>query len=415
MKILEFKDRKDQIVFLVGCFSTYYVSILGRVYVGELIIFLLYLFKSEIRGVRMPPYLKKINKLLWLWFISAVCTDLYRQTPPTDAIKGMISVLFLIVLLPFVYWSLSDKVERWYCFVIGSIISSQLTYYLQTVTTEFGSTEIWRVYSYVPLFTGFAGWLYLKGRTRWSYLIFIIFGLWTLYNGSRNVFLTCSITVVVLYYINKYRYSNRLQEVFMYRRRIGILAISLMIGLTFINFSYSYLASNGNLGQEAYEKYMKQKNSKQGIVSGRLEAIMAATLIVDSPIIGYGSYVKDYTNFVYNYYLRNGYEIKPGRFNVEENSVENMLPRHSRIFGMWMWHGIGCGIFWLYLLLLFYKILRNGCLLLYPHLLGFSVFTLFTEIWDTFFSIMSVRLVPLFFWVFLLIVYEKYKTSKYVY
>ena len=61
MGIIKFEDRKDRIVFFVGCFSTFYVSILGRVYVGELIIFLLYLFKSSIRGVQMPPYLKKIN------------------------------------------------------------------------------------------------------------------------------------------------------------------------------------------------------------------------------------------------------------------------------------------------------------------------------------------------------------------
>lgn len=413
MSIIKFEDRKDRIVFFVGCFSTFYVSILGRVYVGELIIFLLYLFKSSIRGVQMPPYLKKINKLLWLWLFSAIGTDIIRHTPTIDVIKGAVSILFLIALLPFVYWALRDKVERWYYFVIGTIISSQLTYYFLTATTEFGSQEIWKVYSFVPLFTGLAGWLFMKGRTYWSYLVFILFGLWTLYNGSRNVFLTCSITVVVLYYISKCKSGDLLKDISIYRRRIGGLFLSLILALFAIDFSYAYLASNGYLGSKAYEKYMTQSNSKHGIASGRLEAIMAATLISESPIVGYGSYAKDHTNFVYNFYRKNGYEIKPGRFDFDENSIENMLPRHSRIFGLWMWHGIGSGIFWIFILFLFYKVLKNGCLLLYPHLIGFSIFTLFTEIFDTLFSPMSVRLVPLFFWVFLLMVFNKYKTLTY--
>lgn len=413
MRLFNFENSKDRIVFLVGCFSTFYVSILGRVYVGELIIFLLYLFRTDIRRIKLPPFVNKINKLLWLWLISAIVSDFYRNTPLIDSIKGIMSVLFLIILLPFAFWALYDKIERWFYFVIGSIVSSQLTYFFLTATTEFGSTEIWKVYSFVPLFTGLAGWFFKTGRLRMSYTVFLLFGIWTLYNGSRNVFLTCCMTVVVLYYINKFRTNNVFHDIKSYRKKTIMLAILLMIGIIVINYSYGYLASNGSLGQEAYKKYYTQKNSKQGIVSGRLEAIMAADLITKSPVIGYGSFAKDRNNYVYNYYVSNGYEIKPGRFDFEEDSVRNMLPRHSRIFGMWMWHGIGCGVFWIFILFLFGKVLRNGSLLLYPELLGFSIFTLFTEIWDTFFSIMSVRLVPLFFWMFLLLVYNKYKKLSY--
>lgn len=410
MRFLKFEGRKDRIVFLVGCFSTFYVNIVGRVYVGELLVFLLYLFRSDIRSIRLPSPVKKVNKLLWIWLISAIITDIYRNTPFVDAIKGIVSVLFLICLLPFVYWALYDKIERWFYFLIGSIISSQLTYYFLTVTTEFGSAEIWKVYSFVPLFAGVAGWLFKIGRTKLSNMVFLIFGVWALYNGSRNVFLTCCLTVVVLSYINKFKSSDIFNAILSYKRKIIGLTIILIVGSTLIVSSYGYLASNGSLGEKAYEKYYKQKNSKQGVASGRLESIIAATLIIDSPFIGYGSFAKDRTNYVYNYYLANGYEIRPGRFEYDENSVQNMLPRHSRIFGMWMWHGIGCGIFWIFILSLFYKVLKNGCLLLYHDLLGFSIFTLFTEIWDIFFSPMSVRLVPLFFWMFLLLIFNRYKS-----
>lgn len=412
MRFLKFEDSKDRVVFLIGCFSTLYVSILGRVYVGELIVFLIYLFKPGIRNTKLPQHVKTLKNLLWVWLLSALLSDLYRQTPFIDSMKGVVSILFLIVLLPFAYWSLYDKIERWYYFVIGSIISSQLTYYLLTATTEFGSTEIWKIYSFVPIFSGIAGILYNKGHFTFSYLVFILFGIWALYNGSRNAFLTCCITVVILAYINRFQSGNVVHELRQYKNRIFTLLISLSLGLMVINFSYDSLASGGYLGQKAYEKYYAQKNSKQGIASGRLEAIIAATLISESPIIGYGSFAKDRRNYVYNFMRKNNYEIKPGRFNVEEDSVENMLPRHSRIFGTWMWHGIGCGLFWIYILILFYRVLQSGCLLLYPQLLGFSIYTLCSEIWDTFFSIMSIRLVPLFFWVFIILIYNKYKSLK---
>lgn len=412
MSLLKFEDKKDKIVFLVGCFATFYVALVGRVYVGELIVFFLYLTKSEIRKVRLPKPVKKINTLLKIWLASAIISDLYRGIPKIDMLKGVVSILFLMSLIPFVYWSLYDKISRWKYFFFGTVISSQLTYYLLTATTEFGSTEIWKVYSFVPLFSGIAVLFYYKGKHNLSYLTFFLFGIWMLFNGSRNVFLTSVMTVFFLYVVNKTNSNSIQTSISRYKKNAVLIFFSLAIGLSIVDVGYEYLASNHYLGEKAYEKYYLQKNSKQGLASGRLEAIMAAELIKESPIIGYGSFAKDRTNFVYNYYRTNGYEIKPGgRWDADEDSVENMLPRHSRIFGTWMWHGIGCGIFWISILLLFYRVVKSGCLLLEPRLLALSFFTLFTETWDTFFSIMSVRLVPLFFWIFCILIYEKYKSQ----
>lgn len=408
MNIHNFKDKKDIIVFLVGCFSTFYISVVGRVYVGELIVFIFYIFYPKARSIHFPKELKRLTKFMWLWLFSAVLSDLYRQTPLIDCAKGVISQLLLIALVPFVYWALHDKISRWFHFFLGSIISSQLTYYLLTVQTEFGSTDIWRVYSYGPLFSGLAIILYWKGKYLLSYSVFLVFGIWILFGGSRNVFLTSSMTMIILYAINKLKGKDIITRINKYQRKLVVLFFAIIIGLFAINFIYENLASSGALGVEAYEKYNKQKNSDQGLASGRIEAFIAADLVSKSPIIGYGSFAKDRTNYVYNYYTQHNLEIRPGAFEYDIDSIENMLPRHSRIFGMWMWHGIGAGIFWVYILTLFYKTFISGCLLLEPKILALSVFSLMTETWDTFFSIMSVRLGPLFFWVFLILIYQQY-------
>lgn len=401
-------SNKDNIAFLVGCFATFYVSLVGRVYVGELIIFLYYIFKKETRA-SLPPCVKKLTKLMWLWLVSAIITDLYRQTPIIDMIKGLTSQLFLISLVPFAYWVLHDKLSRWFYFYIGTIVSSQLTYYFLTSQTEFGSTEIWRTYSYLPLMVGCSIISYWKGHHNFSFVVLLAVGVWILFGGSRNAFLICCMSVVVLYYIDKLNCQNIISNIYAYQKKMVVLVFSMMIGVFAFTSFYETLAENGSLGEKAQEKYYKQKNSSAGLASGRLEAIMDVDLISKSPIIGYGSFAKDKENYVYKYYVEHNVDFNPAMFDRDIDSVENMLPRHSRFFGMWMWHGIGAGIFWIFIIYLFIKTLRNGSLLLYPKLLCLSIYTMFTELWNNFFSIMSDRITPIFLWIFLILVNEEYK------
>lgn len=401
-------DKKDKIVFLVGCFASFYINIIGRVYVGELFIFLLYLTKTETR-TRLPKELKTLTNLMYLWLTSAVITDLWCHTPFVDMIKGIISILFLIVLVPFVYWALYDKVSRWIVFYLGTIISSQLTYYLITSQTEFGNAEIWRTYSYAPLFSGLAIFLYWKDYKFCSYVVFLFYGIWILFGGSRNLFISSSMTVIILYVVNKFASYSLQKQFLQYRKNTYALILSMIIGIVVIANVYEYLASNGTLGITAYEKYNKQKNSEFGLASGRLEAIMDMDLISKSPIIGYGSFAKDKSNYRLHFYIDHHIPFNSKAFEHDVDSVKNMLPRHSRIGGLWMWHGIGAGIFWIYTLLLIFKVLRTGCFILEPRLMGLCIYTMLIELWNTFFSIMSVRLPLLFMWVYLILIYKQYK------
>lgn len=410
MSFLEglFIDKKDNIVFIVGCFATFYVNIIGRVYIGELIIFLLYLFNSETRA-SLPHNVKIIRNLLYIWLLSAFISDLWNQTPLIDMIKGTISILFLIALIPFVYWALSDRLSRWMVFYLGTIVSSQLTYYLITSQTAFGSSQIWRIYSYSPLITGLAVFLYWKGEKKWSYITFLLFGIWILFGGSRNVFITCTFTVILLYTIDRYSNYDIIDKLYIYRKRMGTLIIAMLVGFVVVDNVYETLAANGTLGEEAYKKYIKQSTSSLGLASGRIEAIMDADLISKSPIIGYGSYAKDRTSYVRTFYIKHHIPFNATTFDRDVDSVENMLPRHSRIGGLWMWHGIGAGIFWIYVLYIILRTFKTGAFLLEPRLIGLCIFTMMTELWDTFFSIMSVRLPLLFLIIYLILIDQKYR------
>ena len=365
----------------------------------------------------MSHGVKKMWKLMLLWLISAIVTDLYRETPLLDMIKGLTSLLFLMSLVPFAYWALYDKISRIFVFYLGSVVSTQLTFYLISSQTEFGSADVWQTYSYLAVLNGLAVFVYWKGNHLLSYVLLVSIGFFALFGGSRNVFLICIISVILLYnidlsmtktsHLNKD--NNTLPTIKNYQTRLVRLVFVLLIGLFFISTTYEYMAANGILGEEAYGKYMKQKDSDVGLASGRLGTIMDIDLIMKSPIIGYGSYAKDYTGYVERYYIEHNIQYHSSRFNIDVDSVENMLPRHSRMFGMWMWHGIGAGVFWLFIFILFIKTLKNGCFLLEPKLLCYSIFTIFTEFWDNLFSIMADRLPPIFFWVFLILINEQFK------
>lgn len=404
-----FLTKKDYIVFMVGCFASFYIGLLGRVYVGELIIFFLYLLMPNTRP-KLPRELRVISNLLFVWLASAILTDLWRGTPTIDSIKGCISIIFLIILIPFVYWALYDRPQRWFVFYLGTIVSSQLTYYLLTSQTEAGSAEIWRTYSYSPLFIGLSLLMYWKGNKTLSYIVLLIFGVWALYNGSRNIFLTCSLTVVILMIVNRSYNLTPYYRMLQYRGRTSFLFFALIIGCLIVDKVYETLAANGSLGKDAYEKYERQSNSDFGLASGRLEAIMDAELIRQSPIIGYGSFAKDKENFVNRFKMEHNMPINNKK--LDEDSVENMLPRHSRIGGLWMWHGIGAGVFWVYVIFLIYKTFRNGSFLLYPHLVALTIYTMMSEMWNIFFSIMAVRLPFLFLIVYLVIINKKTKSLR---
>ena len=401
--MLRDKARK-RIIFLIGCLSQIPVDIVGRMYAAELIIFIMYFLYPETRPT-LPPCIKKLRGFMYLWLASQLVTDIYRSTPLVDTAKGAISIIFLILLLPFMTWMLSSNIKNWIYYYFGGIVSSQLNFYLFFSQTEFGAADIWQAYAYAPLFSGFAVYLYSKGKYyhNIAYIVYLLFGVWILFQGSRNVFLTSALTTLLLYLIDKYNSSNINSMRFQYQKKIWGVMFALTVGLFAVSHAYEFFASHGYLGDKAYEKYWAQKNNDLGLVSGRIETIMDIDLISKSPIIGYGSYAKDTWGYKASFMREHGLRV------IETDKDEiNMLPRHSAMFGTTMWHGLGCGVFWIFILLTFYRSFRSGYFITDPAVLMICVSAMFSSLWNTFFSPFAGRLGYIIIWVYLLLSYNHY-------
>ncbi len=85
---------------------------------------------------------------------------------------------------------------------------------------------------------------------------------------------------------------------------------------------YAYLASSGQLGDKAQDKYEAQTRGKFGILAGgRPEVLVSWRAVLDSPILGHGSWAEDskYSEMLKDLQLEAGY--------TEDEDVNNRLGR----------------------------------------------------------------------------------------
>jgi O-antigen ligase len=111
--------------------------------------------------------------------------------------------------------------------------------------------------------------------------------------------------------------------------------------------TYGWAARTNLLGDRARAKYEAQAGSRFGLLlGGRAEFVSGVIAVVDSPIIGFGSWPLD----TRGYYTRmcEAMNVKPDpRFYKSGYPV---IPTHSHLLQAWVENGLGGGIFWAYVL-----------------------------------------------------------------
>ena len=122
-----------------------------------------------------------------------------------------------------------------------------------------------------------------------------------------------------------------------------------LLGLAFVAIAglsvlvlYSAAASQGLLGPEAQKTYHDQAGAFGVILGGRPEALVSTQAILDSPVIGHGSWAKDpfYADLLVERQKSLGYEVNP-------MYVDNdLIPAHSYLLGAWVWAGFVGAVFW---------------------------------------------------------------------
>lgn len=391
-------SKKDWFVFIVGLFSMIKFRLLGTFALSELMIFTTYLFIGFRTKFTDNKRMNYLFVFAILWCIGVFISDRINDINLVDSLKGSFNVIFIIILIPFVYWALEDKPQRMILFWIGNGLSSIFAFYFQRIDlyNEIDA-NIWKVYAFYPAAIALSGLLYYKGRNVIACLLIEIFAFWSLFNMSRNIFLSMTCAVSLILFIDWIK-QNSFNRITMYKRKSLSLLIVFGIALIGILYTYEYLARNRILGEPAYQKYIMQKYSKEGLASGRSDAFQSLFLISKNPIIGYGSYAKDKNELI-------------RQFDKGTNRDRNdLLPGHSYILGAWVYSGILGALFWAYILYLIFIFIKDK-ILLDDKLVGINALLTFQMLWNILFSPFANRLNFLFF-ITLIVIQIKLEISE---
>lgn len=397
-------DKKDWFVFFIGLFMVVKIRIIGTFSLAEVFLLLSY-FSGRVLRCWKDRNVRWLMVFAFLWIIGTIVANYSNDIEKIDFIKGVFFKLLFLLLISPIYNLVYDKPERLLLFFIGMGISGiWAPDFAQTeAVAEMWSSAVYRFYAYFGLVSAISYYLYFKGWKKFAILIMEITSIIGLFNASRNVFLTVTIAAILLLVFNR-RNGSQWQNVAYFKKNLLYYLFVGILSLYLVDVAYETAASKGILGQAAYEKYENQVSEGNLLRGGRAEFFMGIELIKMKPIVGWGSYAKDTWGFRWRYSVEHN---QP--FHGNESSDEyDGLPGHSYIVGSWMSSGIFGGLFWIYILIVIWKVFKSGCMLYEPRLFGLLMFQLMALLWAIFFSPFGERVQVLFFVITLLVIYDFY-------
>lgn len=405
----DYEDQKktifgDAIILLIAILTFVEVRLIGRLFLSEIILVgvLPFLLFSKGRMIR-SPLPKKLIALGLLWLFGQVITDLIRGTAFQDYARGWAKISFFLANFAALYTLLYGKRKRLVLFAVGLIFSGFLAYNFE-IDNPFSYARIypWKFGVGMPitfLLIVISTTTFVSRIPLVPFIILILVSLVNLYMGFRSLAGVCFLAGV--YTFTQQRFSGSVDvSVKSSLKKLAFISLLAVTGTIFFIKSYEYAAENYWLGKKARELVRLQSGSFGVLMGGRGALYSAAQAIVDSPIIGHGSWAK---NPYYISILRNlekfGYTIG----SLETLHRTGLIPTHSYLLGGWVEGGILGAVFWGWVLILIARVLLYLYNITDP-MNPLIVFVAISLIWDIMFSPFGAegRLTTAFFLVFLM-------------
>lgn len=369
----------DAFACLIPMMAFVEIEMVGRLFLFELLLLLMLPFLLIARGhLLLSPLPKKLILLGFLWLLSQIATDFIRETPFEDWSRGVSKIIFLLINFSSVYLYINGKKSRLFMFAVGVALGQFLMYRFNP--NMFAEHYPWKFgYGYaITLLMVLGAQLRFFSRKKFlSAVIILCAGLLNFYMDFRSLGLICALTGGFILITKSVSFGYRTLK----RANAVKLILSGGIAIIIINTFYSYSVNEGWLGEEVREKYLLQSTGDMGLLlGGRAEILASSQAIIDSPIIGHGSWAKDskYVDTMVYALSQHGY-VAPSMGDTD------LIPTHSYLMGAWVEAGLAGAIFWLFALLLTLRCLAmcyqtNAA---YTPLIAFFAFNL---LWDIPFS-----------------------------
>lgn len=402
-------DGIDRLVLLIGLCAPFKIRIIGVISVAELLLFCLIIFQRN-TNFRDNVYVKRTMVLSILWLVGIIISNIVNDVSQIDFLKGVFSQVIFIVIIPVIYQLVYDKPERLLLYIVGHGLSHLANQYMfvNNDMDSIYSQDVYIYYSFNTFVSAIGFFLFFKGKEKLGILLCYGIAIIGLFNSARNPFLVGTISTILLISFRKLRDYDVETAVTSFKQKTPKYLTLIFLAAFLADVSYEYFASKGTLGEAARAKYLMQKRGGGNMLEGgRTETFMGLWAAIKNPIFGYGSYAKDKKNRIYKQY------------NLEKHNKrvysrkERYMPGHSHIIGAWVCNGILGLIFWMYVLVILFKLFSSGCIMCEPRLLCMLMFSTCALLWDIFFSPFMDRIGTLFLLISLMVIYDNYLNGFY--
>jgi hypothetical protein len=372
----------DLLAFLVPSLQFVQIPLGGQLLGPEVALLGLFPLLVIMRGrLLLYPLPRTYLLLATLWLFSQIVTDLLRVTPFVDLARGLAKIAVALVAFSALYLLLYGHRRRILLFAAGLASGGILTYYLNP--SLLAEDDWWKFglgtsLSLILVLLSTA--LNVPKLETLGIALLISGALINFYLDYRSL---AAIMVLTASYQGLQAYMRRRGARVMAVRPRHLLVSGIIIGaVAFTTFSgYQYAAKEGLLGEAAQQRYEMQSQGEYGLLlGGRTEILVSSRAILDSPLIGHGSWAKDckYANLLSELRGQLGYVSYP-------DSEICLIPAHSHIFGAWVEAGVLGAVFWLWVLTLAVRVLLR-LYLANERLVPIVAFFAFILLWNLVFS-----------------------------
>lgn len=379
----------DILVFLLGLTTQFTVRIVGDLPVAELIVLILILPMLVIfRSKAFRRDLLWMYALMGLWLMNQVLTDIYRQTERVDWMRGNAAIVFLLADLAFVAMVIGDSPRRKLVMIAGVVIGSLLA--TRYAPSEFAMQYPWKFgYSMGANISVAALSCFFYNRRRYNVVLLLLLGIsaLNLYFNFRSPVLMFLLTIVLAVPVIPERIG--LWQVLPpqgTRMRLVVLAGIAILASAAAGGIVKLAASSGLLGEDAQLKNERQARVKGGLLLGGRPEIMVSTVaVMHSPILGYGSWARDfkYIELLLDTMQERGAQVED--VDALEGAGDGLIPTHSHVMSAWVWAGIMGAVFWIYAFWILLKAVVQVAAY-HPPYAPLAAFLMLGMIWDIWFS-----------------------------
>jgi len=376
------RDRfVDMLVLSIPIMRFVEFKIVGRLFLTEIILIcLLPLLLFNNRTLLTTPLPKMMMLLLSVWLAGQIATDLIRHTPFADFMRGWAKIGITLVNFSALYILIFGNRRRIVLFAIGLALGGILCYYFNP--NVYAADYPWKFGVGESL-----TWLLIIStcgvKARWFLLRISIISFAiavNLYMGYRSLAGICFLTATYVFFQWLWVLKDA-KKIKLSLKNLMVIGLACFAASFMFMKTYEYMARRGILGEKATQIYEQQAHGSFGLlIGGRSEILVSMLAIIDSPIIGHGSWAKDYRYDNELIYLKRVLGYYPGQPNEL-----GLIPAHSHLFGGWVEAGILGAVFWAWVLSL---PIRGMAMLIRTKevLTPLFAFFGFLLIWDIFFS-----------------------------